>query len=374
MKVHTKTLLQAIKKVMPAAGKKSALPICDCLHFKTENNSLILQATNLYKKFTEIVYLDETDKDIDIAVNIELFKKAIEGCGEFCFVDYKKSAGKITVSDETSRFEIPILPGEDFPGIEEKDEKKYEIVFSSSELKRLLSNTIFCVSNDDLKPQMCGLYFEISGNEIKVTGTDAHRLSHVVLSSRKNLEDNFAFLLDKEGADALSKILEDNESEIKATICNKVVNFSNNSGIFTCRLVQGKFPNYQFLLNEDNLKYSIEVKKAALTNALKKIFPFSSQETNLVKFTFSGDKLYLVAEDFNANASGSFCVDINNTNEESLKIGFNAKYFLEIINHVESEDILLLLESHGKACVVKNAVESESFTQKMIIMPIMLND
>lgn len=374
MKIDAKYLLQSLKKVAASAARKSALPICECVHLKIENVVLTLEATNLSQKFTEIIQLEEpAPQNVDIAVNIELFKKALEGVDGFCYIDYKKFMERIIISDDNTRFELSGYAGEDFPEVGRNQEVKNEFKIAAHELKRLLNATAFCCSDDDLKPQMCGVHFQVSATKIKATATDSHKLAHGLIENKLEVEADFNFTLDREGAKVLLSILPDDERVIHVFFGDKFVKFNFNNSYFSSLLQAQNFPQFEGIMKKEGRDYKVEVNRLELTKGIKKIISFAKSETRLIKFTFKNESLYLVAEDVEKTKTGSAKVGAKNINTEPLTIGFNGQYLIDVLNHLQNDTVIFMMSTPSTAVIIENLGYS-ALEQTMLVMPIMLND
>jgi DNA polymerase-3 subunit beta len=374
MKIEASYLLQSLKKLVNIVPKNPSLLICLNVHIKAEGTTLILETTDLGQKLSETLHLKEpVTEELDVAVNAALFKKALEGLDGVCSISRDTVNNKIIIQDHRKTiFELAMVDGEDFPrNFHEQDfRNKFEI--SAKDFKRLLNLTLFSVCEDDLKPNMCGILFEVSPEKLILTATDGHRLSNCIMKDDYMSKESFSFILDRDAAKNLMNILpNDYETIIEISENGKFLRFSFDNTVFSTLHKDVKFPEYRNVMCKSCKNYKVVIERTELLNKLKKIIAFVNKNTKVIRFSFLKNELVLTAEDAENSKTGVARLEVENKNKNEFMIGLNGQFVIDAMEHMENRTLVFCMQSPSHSIEIESAVYSD-IEQTVLIMPISL--
>lgn len=242
---------------------------------------------------------------------------------------------------------------------------------SSGAFVSAVNNTLFAVSNDDLRPAMTGVFFELSKNAIQFVATDAHRLVRYKRNDVKcPASDNF--IVPKKPLSLLKNALPNNEDELEISYNSNHLFVTHGSTQLICRLIDARFPDYKVVIPVDN-PYKLLVNKTDFQNALRRVSVFSNKSTNQVVLSISGSEMQLAAQDVDFSFEGNERMSCQYDGED-LQIAFNAKFLIEILNAAGSNEVKIELSTPVKAGIIKPIEEDENEELLMLVMPLMLNN
>ena len=364
--------LQALSGVLTTNNN---VPIISCFHFNLEGKTLTVKATDLETTIMATMELDEANADNlnQIAVPAKLL------------LDYLKSLSDepITFSVDEATYSIEILSREgkyhfagqnpeSFPAMQDKGETS-SVVISASALVNAITKTVFAASNDDMHQQMSGVFCELTPEHTTFVATDAHKL---VRYRRLDVvsEEAKGFIFSKKPINLVKNILSGNKEECDVTIeyNNTNVFFSFGNMFVACRLVDGKYPDYERAIPKEN-PYRLTLDRASFLNSLRRVSIFASQTTHQVRIKTGGNEIFISAEDidFSNDARERLACEYDG---EPMEIGFNARFLMEMISNLDTETIVMQLSHPSRAGIITPVVDDENNKEDilMLVMPVML--
>ena len=245
------------------------------------------------------------------------------------------------------------------------------LVIDAESLIDSVGRAIFATAQDELRPVMNGVYFDLNQEHLIIVATDGHKMVRNLLPDIKS-EQPAAFVLPKKPATLLRSILtkEDGDVTIKFNNSNAEIMFA--SGSLTCRLIEGKYPNYNAVIPQNN-NNKLTVDRKAFLSGLRRVLPFASESSELVRLQMTNGKLEISSEDidFAVSAKESLICDYNG---QPMEIGFRGSALLEILSNLESEQVDMLLASPSDAGIIVPTEQTDKVSVLMLIMPMLLND
>jgi DNA polymerase-3 subunit beta len=241
---------------------------------------------------------------------------------------------------------------------------------TSSALITAINKTLFAVSNDDLRPAMTGVFFELDKKGMQCVATDAHRLvkyKRTDVSCPKS--DNF--IVPKKPLTLLKSALPANDDEISISYNSNHFFVKHGTTQMSCRLIDARFPDYKVVIPSDN-PYKLVVNKNDFQGALRRVAIFSNKSTNQVVLSIAGSELELTAQDVDFSFEGDERMKCRYDGED-LAIAFNAKFLIEMLNAADSDDIKIELSTPTKAGIIKPTEQEDNEELMMLVMPLMLN-
>jgi len=233
-----------------------------------------------------------------------------------------------------------------------------------------INKTLFAVSNDDLRPAMTGVYFELDKKGLTVVATDAHRL---VKYKRKEVScpkaDNF--IVPRKPLNLLKSALPDNEDELKISYNGNHLFVDHGTTQMVCRLIDARFPDYKVVIPADN-PYKMVVSRTEFQSALRRVSIFSNKSTNQVALAITGSELQLTAQDVDFSFEGNERMKCQYDGED-MQIAFNARFLIEMLSATDSGEVRMELSTPTKAGILKPTDQEENEELLMLVMPLMLN-
>ena len=361
---------RALQKVSGVIPSRSTIQILTNVLIYTENNKLYLMGTDL-----ELTMLTFIDADIveegGIAIPAKILNDVIRELPEEKLMFEVNDQHRIILKSKHGEYKISGESQNDFPDLPMINTEN-SIEASAQVLKRMIEKTAFAATSDELRPALTGVLFQLSGEDVRMVATDGHRLSKLKTTSIKYTGENKQIILPTKSLNYLIKNIEDMEGDIH-------IDFSKNHALFKwgeiniyTKLIIEDYPDYEHALPVNNSK-ELFVNSQEIIASVKRISLFSSPVTNQIRLSLSNNNLKVSAEDMDMGGAANEELDCNYQFED-LEIGYNATYLLDILRHVDTEDLKMRLESplHGALVYPVEQKENEEFV--MLIMPVRLND
>ena len=367
--VSSSALLKQLQQISGVINSNTVLPILEDFLFEIEKNKLTVVATDLETVMK--IHMDIEAKDtgkvcIPAKILIDSLKNIAEQPLTF---NIDKNYG-VEITSDNGKYKVMGENPDNFPR-EPKADEANAFTMSSSALVTAINKTIFAVSNDDLRPAMTGVYFEIDKKGITFVATDAHRL---VRYSRKNMKcpQKDSFIVPKKPLTLLKNALPDNEDELTVSYNSSHLFVTHGGTELVCRLIDARFPDYKVVIPSDN-PYKMLVNKSDFQNALRRVSVFSNKSTNQIALSISGSHLQLTAQDVDFSNEGSERMSCQYDGED-LQIAFNAKFLIEMLNGADTSEVVMELSTPTKAGIIKPSEQAEDEEVLMLVMPLMLNN
>ncbi len=364
--VSSSELVKALSAVSGAVPNKATLPILETILFESDGDKIRLTATDL-----EISILESMDADIDEGGAVAIPARRL--------IETLRQLPDIPVSFEVDeKFNIKFrtdkgtykLVGEDpdeFPEVPNLEEG-HSLETTRELIASAIDKTLFAVSNDDLRPAMMGVYFDIGADESKFVATDGHRLVKYIkedLTSEKDVD----FIVPEKALNLVQKALHDEECVL--TITEDHARFKSGNTIVITRLINEQYPNYESVIPKDNDK-TLVINKEQMLATVKRVAIFSSSTTRQIRLQLNSDNLTIRAEDIDMSSEAKETIACEYSNDE-MEIGFNAKYLADVLGNVDDEEVYFEFSTPNRAGIVKPSEEEENERILMLVMPVMLN-
>jgi len=364
--VSSNDLNQGLSAVIGAVPTKATLPILETILFESENGKLKLTATDL--EISIIEYIDaEIEEDGSVAIPARRLLETLRQLPNIPVYFEVDERHNIQFKTDKGTYKLVGEEGDEFPGTPDMKEG-VDLNTQTALIHKAIQKTIFAVSNDDLRPAMMGVYFEINQQGTKFVATDGHRL---VQFTNKGLvsDENLNFIVPDKALSLVSKALDGDDCEL--TVSNDHARFKSGKTIVITRLINEQYPNYESVIPRDNDK-ELRVSKEQLLATVRRVAVFSSSTTRQIRLALDTDKITIRAEDLDLSSEAKETVSCEYSYDE-MEIGFNAKYLADVLSNIDSEDVLFEFSTPNRAGIVKPEEEEEGEQMLMLVMPVMLN-
>ncbi len=367
--VSASILLGHLNKIGGAVGVNSSMPILEDILFDLQDNTLRLSATDLETSMSTSIEVMGSESGL-VAIPCKILQDIIKSLPDQPITFHvNKENYSIQLSTSNGKFHITGENGEEFPTISEPGAAK-ELVLQTSILEHAIGNTLFAVSGDELRRTMTGVLFELDTDGINFVATDAHKLAKY---RRIDLtyDEASSFVMPKKALTLIGKSLPKDGSVVKIAYDYANAFFTYGDTRLTCRLIDGKYPNYTAVIPIDN-PHRLLVNRGDLLNSLRRISLFANKDTYQVYFDIKESELTLSAQDLDYSNKGSERLDCQ-YNGDDLEIAFNARFLAEILNTLSSEEVCFKLATSSRAVLIEPLENDEDEVITMLIMPIMID-
>jgi DNA polymerase-3 subunit beta len=371
--VSSTELLSHLTVVSRVISSKNTLPILDNFLFNLDGNELEITASDLETTLTTKIKLENVTDTGQVAIPYRILVDTLKEFPEQPLTfDINADNHAIKVSTDTGEFNIVGQPAEDFPmKAEVKSESKVSIQIPASSLLMGISKTIFATADDEMRPVMNGILFELSNDGLTFVASDAHKLvryKRLDVISQKQA----SFILPKKPASLLKNVLVKESAEVLVEFDEKNAHFTLENYSLVCRLVEGVYPNYNSVIPTSNPN-SMTIDRLDFYNSLRRVAPFTNQASNLVKLSLKGNQLVVSAQDLDFSISAFERLNCQ-YDGEAMEIGFKSVFLIEILANISSVDIILSLSDPSRAGLLFPATkDNENEDVLMLLMPMMVS-
>ena len=361
--------LVALSRVI---NSKNALPILGDFVFDVSGQTLRLTASDSENTMQTTVELTESDSDGRFAIGNHDLLEAVKGFSEqpITFdVDLQSSIAKITY--QNGLFSLPTENADEYPTAQTVGDAATTIVISNQMLAENINRSIFATAQDELRPVMNGIYFDLTPDCLAVVASDGHKLVRNKIYSIKS-DQPASFILPKKPASLLKNLLGKDGGDITIRFDERNAEINYGDGIILCRLIEGRYPNYNSVIPQNNPN-ELRVDRSGLLAALRRVQPFANDSSNLIRFHVEGSTLQLDAEDydFSKTATERMSCDYNG---QPMSIGFKGSSFIEVLSNFDCPEIVIQLADPSRAGLVLPSEQPENQDVLMLMMPMLLND
>ena len=368
--VSSTQLQRQLQTLSGVLNTSNTLPILDHVLLELTPQQLKLTGTDLETTISATVKV-ETTSEGKLAVPARLLLETLKTFPEQPLTFSQKENNTLEISSDQGKYVLAYANADEYPQAAEVVDAS-TLSIQGDTLSTAINNTIFASGNDDLRPVMSGVFFQLSSSGMTFVATDAHKL---VKYERTDVvaPETAEFIMPKKPLNLLKSVLVGSEEEVKVKYNNSNVQFSFDDTLIICRLIDGKYPNYEAVIPKDNPNI-MSINRVQLLNTVKRVSIFSNKTTHQIRLRIAGAELHISAED----------IDYSNKAEERLRcsfqgddmqIGFNARFLTEMLSNLTSEEVQLELSLPNRAGIITPVDGLEKGEQiTMLVMPVMLNN
>ena len=370
--VSSATLLSHLQAISRVINSKNSLPILDCFLLELDGNVLTITAADNETRLETKVEVNSSEGTGSLAVNSKnLLDPLRELPDQPLTFDVNDETLEIYIYYHNGKYNFVGLKGDEYPRPKELKESAIRLDIPAETLFSGINRTVFATADDELRPVMNGIYFDITTDDLTFVASDGHKLVRVIHKDLKG-DGRSSFILHKKPANLLRSLLpkENGTVEVKFDENNAYITMSNF--VMICRFVEGRYPNYNSVIPQNNPN-NVTLDRLALLNALKRVSVFSNPASSLVKLQLSEDKIVVSAQDIDFLTSAEEMIPCQ-YNGNVMNIGFKAVFLIDILNNIPSTDVKLELSDPSRAGIILPAENEENEDMLTLLMPMMLND
>ncbi|WP_299781359.1 DNA polymerase III subunit beta [uncultured Formosa sp.] len=367
--VSSTYLLKQLQVLGGVINSSNTLPILDNFLFELSSSKLTVSASDLETTMSATLEV-ESESEGSVAIPARLLLDTLKTFPEQPLTFIIEDNNTIEISSNHGKYALAYANGNEFPKAVSLDNPSTTTIVGDI-LATAISKTIFAAGNDDLRPVMSGVFFQFTTESLTFVATDAHKL---VKYTREDVaaSEVAEFIMPKKPLNLLKGILAGSEDEVIVDYNDSNAKFTFDNVELICRLIDGKYPNYDAVIPKENPN-KLTIARNQFLSSVKRVSIFSNKTTHQIRLKIAGAELNISAED----------IDYSNKAEERLtcdyqgddmQIGFNSRFLTEMLNNLNSDDVQLEMSLPNRAGIltpIDGLDEGEQVT--MLVMPVMLN-
>ncbi len=367
--VSSTYLLKQLQVLGGVINSSNTLPILDNFLFDIDHTKLTVSASDLETTMSSVLDI-ESDSKGSVAIPARLLLDTLKTFPEQPLTFVIEDNNTVEISSNHGKYALAYADGNEFPKAVALEDPSSTTI-AGNILATAISKTIFAAGNDDLRPVMSGVFFQFSTDNLTFVATDAHKL---VKYTREDVSASQVaeFIMPKKPLTLLKGILATSDEEVTIEYNDSNAKFTFENTVLICRLIDGKYPNYEAVIPKENPN-KLSIDRTQFLNSVKRVSIFSNKTTHQIRLKIAGAELNISAED----------IDYSNKAEERLtcdyqgddmQIGFNSRFLTEMLNNLNASDVQLEMSMPNRAGIltpIDGLDEGEHVT--MLVMPVMLN-
>ena len=341
---------------------KTTMPILEGIFIKASNNKLTLIGSDMDVSIETTIDANVIEEGT-IVVDSRIFSEIIRKLPNSDVNIETLDNDIIQITCEKSIFNLVYMKAEDYPALPEINEN-ISVEVPQDILKSMIRGTSFAIAQDETRPILQGILFEVKEQKLNLVALDGYRMA--VRSEYLGNDDNIDVVIPGKTLNEVAKILEDVEDVVKITFTNNHILFNLDKTKVISRLLEGKFVNYISLLPQEH-KILVEVNKQDLQSCIERASLMSKDSnSNLIKLDFNEDNVIItsnshlgkVREELNVNLQGG-----------ELQIAFNSRYILDVLKNIDGNEIYMEMTSSVSPCIIRSKSNDNS---RYLVLPVRL--
>ncbi len=366
-KVNSKVLEKLLSKIIPAVPSRTPMPVLENFLVEIKDGLMTVSATDMEIALRSSLNVP-SDEDLKMVIPAKLFYDIIRSLGDTQIKFETEKNSKLKIQTDNGTYNISFSPSDDFPDIPDVSKEK-EVSMNGQDLKKMVEQTSFAMSKEDMRPAMTGTLMEFTSEGLRLVTTDGHRLVKYINKTIISSNDE-QYIVPEKAISVLSKLLGD--SDFKMYLSKTNIAFYLGELELITRLIGEKYPAYNSVIPLEN-ENILTINTADLLSTVKRMMLFSTANSKQVKFSISSDNLEVSAEDIDhrSNARENIKCDYKG---DAMDIGFNTGYVNDVLTHINDEQVLFKLHSPTKACIIEPSKTEENEDLMLLLMPVRLND
>ena len=360
--------LSALSRVI---NSKNALPILGDFVFETKDNVLFLTASDSENVMKTQMDLTESDGSCRFAIGNHDLLEAVKGFSEQPITfDVNMEQNLVKISYQNGLYQMPIENADEFPMAQPISEYANTITMPNAILAENINRSVFATAQDELRPVMNGIYFDLTPDCLAIVASDGHKLVRNKVFTIKS-DQPAAFILPKKPANLLRSLLGKDGGDVTIRFDERNAEVNYGDGTIQCRLIEGRYPNYNSVIPQSNPN-ELRVDRLGLLAALRRVQPFANDSSNLIRFHVEDSTLQLDAEDYDFSKTATERMTCE-YNGKSMSIGFKGSSFIEVLSNFDCQEVIIQLADPSRAGLVLPSEQPENQDVLMLMMPMLIN-
>jgi DNA polymerase-3 subunit beta len=370
--VSSSNLLNHLQAISRVINSKKTLSILDCFLLELKGNTLSLTAADNESRLQTTIDVSNEGSDGSVAINAKnLLDPLRELPDQPVTFEINDDTLEVNIFYHNGKYNFIGLKSEEYPEPKQLSDNVMTFRIGAQDLFNGINRTIFATADDELRPVMNGIFFDLTPEGLTFVGSDGHKLVRFINKAVK-CEGRSSFIFPKKPANLLKALLPRETGEVEIRFDEDQAYIVLQDYTLLCRFTEGRYPNYNSVIPKNNPN-SVTIDRLSLLNALKRVAVFTNPAIGLIKMQFSEDSIVVSAQDINFLTSAEETIPCN-YHGNVLNIGFKALFLIDILNNIPSADVRIELSDPSRAGVVFPAENEENEDMLALLMPMMLND
>ncbi|MGB1316193.1 MAG: DNA polymerase III subunit beta [Chitinophagales bacterium] len=367
--VSTSELSKKLSQISGVISSNTVLPILEDFLFDIKEGKMKIFATDMETSMSTEVAV-EAKEDGKIAIPARILLDTLKTLPEQPLTfSFDEANFAVEIKSATGKYKLAGENPEDFPKIPTIEDAS-EVEIPSEILGKAIANSLFATSNDELRPAMTGVFFQMETTGINFVATDASKL---VKYARKDIsiDTPASFIVPKKALQLVKGSLPTQETRVSISYNNTNAFFTFNETQLICRLVDAKYPDYNAVIPAENNNI-LELNRVDFLNTLKRISIFSNKTTYQCILNIAGNELKVSSQDLDFSNEAFEKMDCN-YNGDDIEIAFNARFLIEMLGILNTDEVHLELSTPARAGILVPADQEEGESLLMLVMPVMVS-
>lgn len=340
--------------------------------FEVKNDELTITSTDNETTLRSKVTLADAEGEISVAIPTTITDSLKEFTDQPLDFDINTENMSISIKTETGEYKCIGQNGNIYPQTPAMKEDSFKCKVKAGILLSGINKTGFATSTEDSRPALTGILCTFDENGLTFAATDAHILARVIKSDNK-FTDNCQFILPKKSASILKSILNNDDEDVEIVADDTNITFILANHTIICRKIEGKFPNYEKIIPQDN-PFELIVDRISLLNSIKRVYSFTGKDNaGLVKLQIIPNKIKIFSQDLFYNTSGNDSINCQYDGDE-IKIGFGAPTLIKILSSMSTKEIRIKLKNPQSSGIILPLENEENEDLLILIMPMLINE
>ena len=368
--ISSNALLKGLMDVSKAIPTKTALPILENFLFVLKGGRLQVTASDSELTLITSVEVESAEEEGSIAVPARHMTDLLKELPDQPLHIRTVGESSFECSWSNGNSALPYFPADDYPEIKKTGEHAQSVEFPAQALVEGISGTVYATADDEIRPAMNGIFFDIDTDSTTLVASDSHKLICYTTGEVKASE-KASFILHKRPAGVLRNIIGKDVETVSVSFDNSTVLFRFGETTMVCRLVVGKYPKYRDVIPQNNANI-LKIDRTLLLNTVRRVAVCANKASNHIKFDLKEGSLEVSAQDlgFALAAYEKLSCDYSG---EDLTIGFKSTFLTEILSNMSCQSLVMKFADARRAALILPS-EEEAASEKIcgIIMPIMI--
>jgi DNA polymerase III subunit beta len=367
------TLLNHLQAISRVINSKNTMQILDNFLFKLEGNTLTLTASDLETTMITSLEVVDVEGEGSLAVAAKLLLDTLREFSEQPLTfDVNDENLALVITSENGQYNFIGQNADEYPLIPKLSETANSLKIDAATLNEGIQTTFFATADDELRPVMNGIFFDVKSECTTIVATDAHKL---VRYQNENVTGDgaYSFILAKKAAGLLKNILPKETGDVTIRFDEKNLCFTLRNYTLFARQIEGRYPNYAGVIPVNN-PYKVIADRPTLLNAIRRVSVFSNQGTSLVKLQIENNQIVISAQDIDFSISAEEKIACQFEADAPIVIGFKSSFLIDILTNLSSNEVVLELSDPSRAGLFLPFEQAEGENLLMLLMPMLLNN
>ncbi len=366
--ISSQSLLKQLQCIAGVLNSSNTLPILDNILFEIKEQVLTISCSDLESTITSKINIDAKSEG-SIAIPAKILIDILKTFPDHPLTFSIDGNMSIEIASDYGKYKLSGFNGEEFPK-SPIIESPSTVNISGFILQRAIEKTIFASGNDDLRPVMSGVFIQLSKNDVTFVATDAHKLVRY-RKSKVSSSSESSFIVPKKPMNLLKGLLSNFEDDVIINYNESNATFRFGDTILTCRLIDGKYPNYEAVIPNENPNI-LTIDRNIFLQSIKRVSIFANKTTHQVRLKINGSELNISAEDIDFSNEATERLTCSYKGD-SIEIGFNSRFLIEMLNNMDTENVIFELSAPNRAGLLSPEQNEKEESVLMLVMPVMLN-